>query len=425
LASTIANSGDGAPVRVIDAASGTGGRVTVPGGTFVIEADYVRAGPDLVLKGANGESVLLRGYFATETPPMLSSDTGLVVDGDLATKLAGPIAPGQYAQGLPLPIPGLGGAAAAAANAPAGATAAPIGKIDRAAGAVTVTHADGTKTQAKPGDPIYQGDIVVTQKGGSIGVLFNDKTTFSLGENARMALDQMVFNPDSGQGKLGISVLQGAFLFVSGEIAKGSPEGMQIKTPVATIGIRGTAGGSHVGGEGSGTSYSLVRDVNGNLGQITITTGSGSQSLTQENQATTVTSFFIAPSAPTTLSRADIISTLGTALYSLPPQPTLTTRAPDGTPAATPAAGTAPTPGAPGGGGGAPGTPPPGSAPIGQSLIAPGAPPLPPPPPGMLTPVAVTADGRRSSRSRPMSSCRQISLRRRAWRFLPAWSLAA
>ena len=242
LASVIGSNAESqSPLIVTLDAPATGGRVTVPGGTFLIEAEFVRAGPDLVLTGSGGETVVVRGFFATETPPMLASDTGLVVDADLAARLAGPIAPGQFAQGLPLPIPGLPGAAPTAT--PGGATASPIGKIDRAAGAVTITHADGTKVQAQPGDPIYQGDIVVTQKGGSIGILFNDKTAFSLGESARMALDQMVFNPDSGQGKLGISVLQGAFLFVSGEIAKGSPEGMVIKTPVATIGIRGTAGG--------------------------------------------------------------------------------------------------------------------------------------------------------------------------------------
>ena len=382
-------SSSNAEIAVLDAPS-HGGHVTIPGGVFLIEADFARAGRDLILTSDKGESVLVRNFFATETPPALVSDTGLFVAPDMAARLAGPMTPGVYAQGLPLPIPGLPGAAAP--PPPAGAVAAPIGKIDRAAGAVTVIHKDGTKVQANPGDPIYQGDIVVTQKGGSIGILFNDKTTFSLGENARMALDQMVFNPDSGQGKLGISVLQGAFLFVSGEIAKGSPEGMTIKTPVATIGIRGTASGSRVGGDGENTSYSLVRDVNGNLGQLVITTANGTQSLTQENQATSVTSFFSAPTPPVTLTRADIIGTLGTALYSLPPQPTLAPRGPDGniasvvvgaTTVATPAAGPATGPGAP----------PPGAAPIGQALIAPGAPPLPPPPPGMLTPVAVTADG--------------------------------
>jgi len=361
LAHNAARSSTDAAVTVLDARD-SGNTITIPGGTFLIEAEYVRAGPDLVLAGPMGENVVIRGYFATETPPTLASDTGLIVEAGLATQLAGPLAPGQFAQGLPLPIPGLPGAPGAATATPGAAVSAPIGKIDRSAGAVTVIHKDGTKVQANPGDPIYQGDIVVTQKGGSIGILFNDKTTFSLGENARMALDQMVFNPDSGQGKLGISVLQGAFLFVSGEIAKGSPDGMTIKTPVATIGIRGTASGSRVGGEGDGTSYSLIRDVNGGLGQLTITTGQGTQSLTQENQATTVTSFFFAPTPPVTMSRADLVSTLGSALYSLPPQPTLAARGPDGNIVPTvPGPTTVPTPAGPTGGPGAP-PPPPGSA---------------------------------------------------------------
>ncbi|MBM3569115.1 MAG: hypothetical protein FJX46_10210, partial [Alphaproteobacteria bacterium] len=302
----------------------------IPGGSFVLGADYQRQGTDLVLRNEAGQAVVVRDYFASDTPPDLVSDTGLMVDGSLASRLAGSIAPGQYAQA------GGGGAGGDA-----------IGKVDKISGTVNVTHANGSKSQLKAGDPVYQGDVVESGKGGSIGILFTDKTTFSLGESARMALDSMVFDPNSGRGSLGLSVLQGAFLLVSGEIAKVNSEGMTIKTPVATIGIRGTAIASTAGPEGTASSYALARDPSGNVGSLTISNGSGTTTLSGENQATTVSSFYVAPSPAITMSRMDIVAQVATALTSLPAQPALFA-ASGGTP---PASGPGP---APTGGGPAP-----------------------------------------------------------------------
>ncbi|MBM3570139.1 MAG: FecR domain-containing protein, partial [Alphaproteobacteria bacterium] len=289
------------------------GVVVVPGKTFILGADYQRQGADLVLTGGDGAVVVVRDFFAGDTPPDLVSEAGQLVRGELATLLAGPQAPGQYAQ--------IGGSQAAAA----------IGKVEKMSGTVNVTHTNGSKSQLKAGDPVYQGDVIETGKGGSIGILFTDKTTLSLGEGARMALDSMVFDPNAGRGSLGISVLQGAFLLVSGEIAKVNPEGMSIKTPVATIGIRGTSTAFVVGPEGTSSSYALARDPSGNVGQIVISNGSGTTTLSGENQAATVSSFYVAPSNPVTLSRMEIVSQMSTALTALPAQPALFT-ATGGTP---------------------------------------------------------------------------------------------
>src|SRR6185369_5607858 len=61
-----------------------------------------------------------------------------------------------------------------------------------------------------------------------------------------MVLDEFVYNPSSGAGKVTARILKGVFRFVSGAIARKRPDDMSIKTPVGVIGIRGTIGGGQV-----------------------------------------------------------------------------------------------------------------------------------------------------------------------------------
>ena len=67
----------------------------------------------------------------------------------------------------------------------------------------------------------------------------------------------MVYDPGEQSGTMSISLLQGAFSFVSGQIAKTDPNAMTLDTPTATIGIRGTAGGGRVDAAGVTTAVLL------------------------------------------------------------------------------------------------------------------------------------------------------------------------
>jgi hypothetical protein len=49
-----------------------------------------------------------------------------------------------------------------------------------------------------------------------------------------------LFQPDQGGFSFLCQLIQGTAAFVSGQIAKLAPEAMQVQTPIATIGVRGT-----------------------------------------------------------------------------------------------------------------------------------------------------------------------------------------
>ena len=88
--------------EVIDATAGDE-TLHIPGEGFVLGAAYERLGPDLLLSG-DGQSVFVQGYFTHEEAPDLYTNDGSAVGrGSVATRLAGPATPGQFAQAEAIP----------------------------------------------------------------------------------------------------------------------------------------------------------------------------------------------------------------------------------------------------------------------------------------------------------------------------------
>ncbi|MBU0483264.1 MAG: cadherin-like domain-containing protein [Proteobacteria bacterium] len=91
------------------------------------------------------------------------------------------------------------------------------------------------------GNPVYHESIVVTKDGGQVEVKFDDGTILSQGANSRMTVDDYVFDSaGSSPSSLLFQMGQGAFRVITGKIADQNPENFNVKTPLATIGIRGT-----------------------------------------------------------------------------------------------------------------------------------------------------------------------------------------
>ena len=80
---------------------------------------------------------------------------------------------------------------------------------------------------------MFQDDVIETGSGGAAGLAFVDDTTFSLGEDARMVLDELIYDPATGDGSMSLAVIQGAFVFLTGEIAGSAEDAMVVTTPVA------------------------------------------------------------------------------------------------------------------------------------------------------------------------------------------------
>lgn len=124
-----------------------------------------------------------------------------------------------------------------------------IGKLLNVTGAVTVERSgavvvqasapSGGNAQAKAGDLVYQGDVIQTGPTGTVGMVFTDGTSFNVSSNARMEMNEFIYDPKSNSNATLLSLKKGAFTFIAGSIAKTGD--MKIETPVGTMGIRGTA----------------------------------------------------------------------------------------------------------------------------------------------------------------------------------------
>lgn len=230
--------------------STNGDPVVVPDAHLLFTADFQRSGNDLILTGKDGQVVIIENYFALENPPHLQSPEGAHLFANVAKALAGPLAPGQYAQ------------------AGAGEGKEPIGQVETLEGKAYATRTDGTKVELKVGDPVFQGDVVETGADSKLGITFIDQTVFSLSEDARMVLDELVFDPGGSDNSMLVNLVQGSFVFVAGQVA---PTGdMKVQTPVATMGIRGTTVIASVAASDGTSKLSLATDPDGQQGAYTI-----------------------------------------------------------------------------------------------------------------------------------------------------------
>ena len=195
---------------------------------------------------------------------------------------------------------------------------APIGRVDTVDGRVSVTRIDGSRADVDPGAPIFQGDIVTTGKDAKIGIEFVDSSSFSLGGEGRVSIDEMVFDPGAQTGKGMLKVAEGVFSFVSGQIAKAGADAMVLATPVATIGIRGTAVAGKAAASGSTNTITLLNDPGGGTGEITVRTQSGVVTMNQAFQTTQVSSAFLPPAQPVTMPASVVQKVFGAVTQSLP-----------------------------------------------------------------------------------------------------------
>jgi hypothetical protein len=115
---------------------------------------------------------------------------------------------------------------------------ADIGSVVEVTGTAIIKRGGQTVTVAK-NTPIEMNDRVET-KNGVVNIKFKDDTTVKITESSALVIDDFVYDPKSGAGKLGMKAAAGTVRYVSGNIAHNNPNSVNIKTPTAAIAVRGT-----------------------------------------------------------------------------------------------------------------------------------------------------------------------------------------
>jgi hypothetical protein len=93
---------------------------------------------------------------------------------------------------------------------------------------------------AAVGSIVHINDVLKTGPTARLEVTFRDQTTLTLGENARIAVDKYVFNPEASTGELLLSSTKGAFRMATGRLAEMRNRQINVSTPAAALAVRGT-----------------------------------------------------------------------------------------------------------------------------------------------------------------------------------------
>lgn len=143
---------------------------------------------------------------------------------------------------------GVSAAILAAATWTSGAAAQQeIGDVELVRVWATGTPPESNKRDLVVEDQVFRNEFVETVRDGALHLRFLDETEFRLGSNSRAVLDSFVFDPDTDSGEIALTLSKGLFRYVSGKL-KG--EKITIKTPTATVGLRGTVVTIFVGPDG-------------------------------------------------------------------------------------------------------------------------------------------------------------------------------
>jgi hypothetical protein len=125
----------------------------------------------------------------------------------------------------------------------------PVGKVITVSGVAHIEHPAAVIVQAnlptggnpetKIGDLVYRGDVIQTGANSALAITFTDGTSFNVSANAKMEVNDFIYDPNGHSNSSLMSLTKGTFTFIAGNIAHSGD--MKVQTPIGTMGIRGTA----------------------------------------------------------------------------------------------------------------------------------------------------------------------------------------
>ena len=181
---------------------------------------------------------------------------------------------------------------------------ASIGEVTIHNGSAVIDRQDGDKDiEVERELDVFSYDTVKTGK-GQVGIKFIDDTRVDVTEHSKLIIDEFVYDPNTNTGKLSLKATLGTVRYASGQIAKNSAQNVDIKTPTATIAVRGTDFAMTVN-EIGGSTIVLLPSCDGNgfcyVGEIEVQTDAGFVIMNQAFQVTSVETIESKPLKPVIL----------------------------------------------------------------------------------------------------------------------------
>ena len=116
---------------------------------------------------------------------------------------------------------------------------ATIGTVTQQIGQEAKISRDSDTIIVGEGTGINMNDTIVTTK-SRLALTFDDNTKVAITQQSKLVIDDFVYDPATGVGSLAMNVAMGTVRYASGAIARNSRENVRLRTPTATIAVRGT-----------------------------------------------------------------------------------------------------------------------------------------------------------------------------------------
>lgn len=151
---------------------------------------------------------------------------------------------------------------------------------------------------------IEQYDDVRT-KNGRLELTFLDDSKVKMTENSKLVIDEFVYDGNPKTAKVAMKFAEGTARFITGQTGKIDKQNINLRTPSATIAVRGTDFTTTVDETGKSLVL-LLPEADGSVGEITVTNAAGTVTLNQAFQATVVVSYERNPTSPKVIEGIDI-----------------------------------------------------------------------------------------------------------------------
>ena len=185
---------------------------------------------------------------------------------------------------------------------------ADIGEITELRGDGAIIRDDTIPAELE--SDIQQMDDVRTAN-GRLGITFIDDSQVRLTEHSKLIIDEVIFDPNPNKSKMAMQFASGTARFITGKIGQINKQNIEISTPTAQIGIRGTDFTVTVDEFGRSLVI-LLPDLNGlPSGEIVVATAMGQVTLNKPYQSTVTTVWEQSPTRPVILDLTlDLIDNL-------------------------------------------------------------------------------------------------------------------
>ena len=169
--------------------------------------------------------------------------------------------------------------------------AAEIGEISELRGIGEITRKDSSTSHlAELASNIFSFDDVRTGN-GRMAIQFLDSSILKLTEHSKVVIDEYIYDPDPSKTKLALNMASGTARFITGALGRINNNNILIRTPSATIAIRGTDFTTTVDELGRSLIILLPNPDGTSSGEIAVETWSGTEILNKPFQATMVSTF--------------------------------------------------------------------------------------------------------------------------------------